>query len=265
MFSFTYGATTDKGDLRRENQDSILCLSGNLEGIDSALFVIADGMGGLAYGSQVSEYIIRQFERWWNEDLIHMIHDQMDKDCDIREILEQEIWDINHAVLQFNRSNQCRSGSTLSLLFLYNGRYYIENIGDSRVYQMRGRNMRQLTEDQSVAVRIFKERAMTEQEMKRSSLRHVLTMCIGMFEVPQSFYASGEMEEGDCYCLCSDGLYNQLKYKEMEAVLASCVLSSQEKALRLRNMIVPGKASDNVSAIVVEALCLKNRMNRSRK
>ncbi|MGN0158807.1 MAG: PP2C family protein-serine/threonine phosphatase [Brotaphodocola sp.] len=254
MFSFTYGATTDKGDLRLENQDNILYRSGIVEGADTGLFIIADGMGGLAYGSQVSAYIISQFERWWQDDLIHMIHDHMDNESDIREILEQEIWDINRTVLHFNRSNQCRSGSTLSLLFLYHGRYYIENIGDSRVYRMRSGTLQQLTQDQSVVAGMLREKTMTEQEIKHSGMKHMLTMCIGMFEVPQSCYTTGEIQNGDIFLLCSDGLYNQLSQEEIENALDLSMLNAQEKALRLRNMITPGHASDNVSVIVAEVI-----------
>lgn len=232
MFSYTYGVTTDKGDVRQENQDSILCLTGIVGGAEAALFAVADGMGGLSHGSKVSRYITAQFERWWQEDFEQMVLDGMDREEEIQEFLEQEIWDINQKVLTFNRTMNCRSGSTLSLLLLYKEHYYIENIGDSRVYQMRKGVLTQLTKDQSVA--------------------HKLTMCVGMFGVPESFYCSGTLTAGDCYCLCSDGLYNPMNRETLEAVLASGVSNAQEKAKRLRSRILPGRASDNVSVIVAE-------------
>lgn len=232
MFRYTYGITTDRGDVRPENQDSIFSQTGRIGGEWAALFVVADGMGGLSYGSKVSRFITDCFERWWQEDVGQMVLDGMDREEEIREFLEQEIWEINQRVLAFNRSQNCRSGSTLSLLFLYKGRYYIEHIGDSRIYQMRNGILSQLTADQAV--------------------QHKLTMCVGMFDVPKSLYYSGSLADGDVYCLCSDGLYNPMKQEVLKTVLEAESLSAQEKASRLRSEILSGAASDNVSAIVAE-------------
>ena len=41
MFTYTYGAASDKGDIRKENQDSILLLTGSIEGTEAVLSVIA--------------------------------------------------------------------------------------------------------------------------------------------------------------------------------------------------------------------------------
>lgn len=252
MLSYTSGAVTDRGDVREENQDSILLLSGSIKGRPAALFAVADGMGGLSHGAQVSRYITLQFERWWYEDFPQLIQEEMDCEDDIRELLEQEIWDINKAVLDFRNRMQCRSGSTLSLLLLYNDNYYIESIGDSRIYLMRNNKLTQLTSDQSLAARMMREHSMTEEEAQRSGMKNKLTMCIGMFLVPQSGYITGRLRRGDCFLLCSDGLYQPLKLEQMEDVLKKNELCAQEKADQLRQMIDPGNAGDNVSAIVAE-------------
>ena len=252
MFSYTSGATTDRGDVRTENQDSILLLSGTIKAQAAALFAVADGMGGLSYGAQVSRYITDQFRRWWNEDFPQLIEAGMEGEDDIRELLEQEIWDINQAVLDFKDRMQCRSGSTLSLLLLYKNRYFIENIGDSRVYLARKGRFLQLTSDQSLAAKMVRDHCMTEEEAYHSRMKNILTMCIGMFPVPQSGYRSGELFQGDCFLLCSDGLYHPLGEAKMESVLMECGRSAQEKADLLRQMVGQGNARDNVSAIVAE-------------
>ena len=136
MAVYTYGVRTDRGDRKQENQDSILCVTGNiaLDETEAALFLVADGMGGLSWGRQVSSYITSRFEAWWKEDFPAMMKAERSSDGDIQELLEQEIWDINQEILRFRSQTQCRCGSTLSLLLLYKGKYYIENMGDSRVY-----------------------------------------------------------------------------------------------------------------------------------
>lgn len=250
MIGYTYGAVTDRGDVRKENQDSILCLTESAGMRCSALFAVADGMGGLSYGASVSQYITKQFERWWKEDFADLVQNEMDREEEIRELMEQEIWDINQSVLHFNRRMKCRSGSTLSLMLLHKGRCHIENIGDSRVYRMRAGSLCQLTQDQSLAASMVRERGMTEEQVRRLGMKNKLTMCIGMFEKPESCYMADDILAGDQFLLCSDGLYNELDQEKMADVLASGVLTLPEKAVRMRRMIRPGHASDNVSVII---------------
>lgn len=252
MFIYTCGAISDRGDVRKENQDSILFRLGEEKRQEAALFVVADGMGGLSYGAQTSQYITGQFGQWWETQLPLIVQDGMDREEDIQELLEQEIWDINQAILAFNQQMNCRSGSTLSLLFLYKNKYFIENLGDSRVYLVRNKTLCQITQDQSLAAQMIQKHHLSEEEAKRSVPKNKLTMCVGMFAVPKSNYYTGEMCAGDCFLLCSDGFYQPLKTGQMKKVLEEAEFNAVEKAEYLRQFIETGKAADNVSAIVVE-------------
>lgn len=252
MFIYSFGAISDRGDIRKENQDSVLYLSGKIEGQKAALAVVADGMGGLSYGAQTSRYITTQFERWWQEEFPEIIRDGMDREEDLRELLEQEIWEINQSILAFNHRLNCRSGSTLSLLFLYRNNYYIENIGDSRIYLWRNRQLRQLTQDQSLAAEMVQKGQISEEEAQHCAMKNKLTMCMGMFSVPESNFYIGELMKGDCFLLCSDGFYHPLKREQIEKVIGEKELDAVEKVFYLRSLMEAGKAADNVSAIVVE-------------
>lgn len=252
MAGFSYWTISDAGDVRAENQDSVLCVSGEVNGRDAALFLVADGMGGLSYGASVSSYIRDQFLRWWKEDFPSMVLAGRTEREDIKELLEQEIWDINQAVLRFKRDNHCRAGSTLSLLFLYGNEYYVENLGDSRIYRLRKGVFEQITEDQSLVAQMVREKRLTKEEAIRSSKKNILTMCIGMFQVPQIFSLQGVREWGEVYLLCSDGLYNAVSEMEIRGVLSHEMLSCRQKAEQLRQLISKGKALDNVSVIVAE-------------
>ena len=82
----TYGCCSDRGDVRTENQDRVLALSGEVEGKEAGLFVLADGMGGLEYGSSVSTYITDEFLKWWEEDFPQMAHAGKCEKEEIREL-----------------------------------------------------------------------------------------------------------------------------------------------------------------------------------
>ena len=253
MLVYTYGVSSDRGDVRTENQDSVLCLTAAVNGSPAALFLVADGMGGLSYGSQISQFIVSQFSCWWEQDFLQMMTVGNDSDEDIKELLEQEIWDINQSVLRFKEETQCRTGSTLSLLLLYQEKYYIKNVGDSRVYLFRTGQFTRLTEDQSLVAQMVREGRMTEEEARVSKKKNVLTMCIGMFQIPQSYFASGAIHAGDQFLVCSDGFYNPLADEELIGTLGQTGRSVQGKVEILRESIQPGMATDNVSVILVEA------------
>ena len=253
MLVYTYGAITDRGDVRTENQDSIVSLTAAVNGSPAAMFIVADGMGGLSYGAQVSQFIVSQFSRWWEHDFLQMMTAGKDSDEDIKELLEQEIWDINQSVLRFKEEAQCRTGSTLSVLLLYKEKYYIKNIGDSRVYLLRQGKLSRLTEDQSLVAQMVREGRMTEEEARYSKKKNVLTMCIGMFQIPQSYFTTGVIYAGDQFIVCSDGFYNPTEEGAVIQTLGRANASPQQKADELREQIQPGLATDNVSVIVVEA------------
>lgn len=263
-YTYKYGSWSDQGDVREENQDAVLCCiqeDGDTDpGLKGAgLFLVADGMGGLSYGSQVSSYAASQFQCWWNEDLPQMIQAGRDSDEDIRELLEQEIWDINSQIYEFKEREGCRCGSTLSVLLLYNGRYFIENLGDSRIYRFQKSRLQQLTKDQSLVAKLVREQKLSPEEAKTFPKKNVLTMCLGMFQIPESGFEMGDAQAGDIFLLCSDGFHGCTEEGDTEAVLEDFRKQSckeerpvQDLTSQLRGLILPGAAKDNVSIITVE-------------
>lgn len=262
-FTYQYGSLSDAGDVRSENQDAILCCTGEKntqnQQNDAAFFLVADGMGGLSYGSQVSAYCTDQFTAWWHEDFSQMMQAGRDSDTDIKELLEQEIWDINTRIYQFKEREGCRCGSTLSALLLYNGKYYIENLGDSRIYRFRKNDLEQLTKDQSLAAQLVREKRLTPEEAEDFPRKNVLTMCIGMFQIPQSGFEMGELKNGDMFLLCSDGFYGCVEEADVKEILTRYNRQHdkgngilQFAVEKLRSLIPEGAARDNVSLILTE-------------
>ena len=264
-FTYQYGALSDPGDRRAENQDSILCCTEaadaprNPDFCEAGLFLVADGMGGLSYGSQVSSYAAEQFHRWWNEDFPQMIRAGRTSGADIRELLEQEIWDINNHIYEFKEREGCRCGSTISVLLLYKGNYYIENLGDSRIYRFRKRKLEQLTRDQSLAEQLLREQKLNPEDVEAFPQKHVLTMCLGMFPVARSEFETGKLEPGDCFLLCSDGFHGYTEENWLRDSLERLGPAFfkgkgdlQIFAEWMRSQIPCGEAGDNVSLILIE-------------
>lgn len=253
MIRYEWGAVSDCGDVRSENQDRVLCLTGDINGIPVALFAVADGMGGLSYGSHASHYVVSQLQSWWYEDFFEMAALGKNSMEDIGDIFDQALWDINQSLRHAAIQSKCRWGSTLSLLLLRGDRYCIRNIGDSRIYLQRAGGLSQMTEDQSFVAALVRQGKMTEEEAEQSPNRNVLTMCVGMFEQLEVFRAEGRAKEGDFFLLCSDGFYHLLTPSAISHRLKEFVGAvPQAMAQYLRGEIPFGKASDNVSLVIVE-------------
>ena len=66
---YTAAADTDVGISRTTNQDSVLIKHALADDTEVLLAVLCDGMGGLAKGELASATVIRDFSRWFDEEL----------------------------------------------------------------------------------------------------------------------------------------------------------------------------------------------------
>lgn len=239
----TCGGISETGDRRQSNQDSILYIHGNVDGHTAGLFLVADGIGGLSYGAEISNFIVSEFRRWWEIDLPQIIKDGLFGNTDVSELLEQEIWDIHQGARKFGIQTKKKAGSTLSLLFLLDDRYFIKNLGDSRIYRMRKRELELLTSDQSSV-----QAVPVNGKLRYKS---VLTMCIGIPPVPVPDSRQGYLQNSDAFLLCSDGLYKYMEEEKMQHIFSDWTMNAQEMADCMRKSIPEGYAGDNVSAVIV--------------
>ena len=256
------GVHSDIGDIREINQDCILNKTTIVNGQSIGLFIVADGCGGVSYGEEISKLITTTFERLWDLELSALLRSEVVSDTNVNSFLEQTIFDINKNALIFSKRIGKRVGSTLSLLFIVGMKYYIKNLGDSRIYLIRKKNMQKLTEDQSLISDMLRNGELTLEGAKQYK-RNILTMCIGAFEEIQIYSKSGVIRPGDMFLLCSDGLYNCLPEKYFSNNFIYCAQNKlSEKAKQLRNRIPQGKAKDNVSVVLVRFIAKKMKIRK---
>lgn len=249
MLRIESGAYTDAGDIRNQNQDHIYTQTGEIAGRTAGLFMVADGCGGLEHGGEISALLAKACHRFWMHTL-PAIMEATSEDAQIDGALEQLIQDANCGAFAFGKQTGSSVGSTLSLLLLVDRRYYIKNVGDSRIYLLR-RKLRLLTQDQSLLADMLRNREISAREAAQDSRKNILTMCIGAFEQVRTFSCSGELKKGDRFLLCSDGLYQYISRAALTRLLKRRHMSLQQGAACLRRAIPAGGAQDNVSAILV--------------
>jgi len=259
MFNIEISSHTDIGDVKQTNQDCIFSKSDIIGNHSVGLFIVADGCGGLSYGEEISNLVVTHFSRVWNHELKSLLQHHIVKAHDVDELLEKAIRDINAGALTFSHQVDSKVGSTVSLLLTIDNRFYIKNVGDSRIYLLRDKSITQLTEDQSLVADMIRNGEITREEAKNFKKKNVLTMCIGVFDEIRTYSKSGKIKAGDKFLLCCDGVHNHISPEKMIEIVKNKKSPFEGKAEEVRNAIEPGMANDNVSTVICRFTKMKKK------
>lgn len=196
---------TDKGLERAINEDRY---AGEVFAPDFAYGLVCDGLGGENAGSVASslasEEIRRTLERSYRPGL---------EARSVRMILESAVATANAVV--YDRAGQDPAsmggmGTTACLAVVREDTVCLANVGDSRGYLLRGGELTQLTVDHTQAQLLYRQGAITREEMDRHPARNRLTRAVGVAPNVSADYTEYRLEPGDALLLCSDGLYGMV-------------------------------------------------------
>lgn len=234
---------SEKGLVRKENQDSFF--------VDESktVFCVADGMGGGAEGATASRIVC--------EEIGKAVADVTDLVCRMRAVVEA-IAAANVRIRSYAAERGFRlMGSTLAALLVDpdDGRCAaICHVGDSRVYRVRQGAVALLTHDHTVGGQLsaLAPGAETaEMEHRSHPLAHVLTRAIGAEENVTGEWRRIDLEAGDRYLVCSDGVHDVVDDSLIGEILAAGGdLPSASK--RLDDEVVRNGAPDNYTFVIVK-------------
>lgn len=113
-------------------------------------------------------------------------------------------------------------GTTIVAALAQDGRLTVAHVGDSRAYLLRGRYLRQLTEDHSFInqCRHAGIDPFTRPDLQR--YMNALARAVGPHETVDVETRIVEPELGDILLLCSDGLTCVVDDREIAALLIGC-------------------------------------------
>ena len=243
-FSFRWGARSDIGRLREENQDAFVIEA------DLGLFLVADGMGGHRGGTLASKIVA--------EDLPAMIETRLNKlrtssIRTIRSILKQTIAEQN---LQLRMEGTSETGykdmgATVVLALLRNGRAYIVNMGDSRMYLLRKGKLSQRSRDHSVVSALLRQNKIEPSQVENHNSQGEITRYIGMEEEGKPYVRSFAVKTQDRLLLCTDGLTDMLADEDITAILRN-ELEPQAGCDALVKAANAAGGHDNITAVIVD-------------
>jgi protein phosphatase len=234
-------ASTDVGCIRTNNEDRF--------GYDLAtsLFVVCDGMGGMAAGELASEAAVAA-------TLEFFAHDGAGE-LPVDERLYRAIVDANRRVFEMAQQDDALRGmgTTLVAACVDGETLFIGNVGDSRAYFLRDGVCVQITLDHSFLAEQVRSGVLTVEEAKASPLQSLITRAVGQVEQVEPDIFAANIEGGDMFLLTSDGL---TRYADVETI-AQLILSSQTLPEACRALIDHAKERggvDNITCLLVQFL-----------
>ena len=194
----SYGMT-DIGKKRSMNQD-YLFYSDKPIGPFPNLYIVADGMGGHKAGDKASSYAVTRFV-----ELAKHVRKRIPF-----LMMEEVISQVNEEVYKLSEKEEqyAGMGTTMGAATRLDGKVYVMNIGDSRLYCYRAKdqNIKQLTLDHSLVEELIRAGELERSESRNHPQKNIITRAIGVSgEVNPDFFME-DLEEGDRILLCSDGL-----------------------------------------------------------
>lgn len=195
---------------RPENQDSY----GWQDTDYGYLVTVCDGMGGGPGGKTASTIAVKEIVAGVSE---------ASKDEDIPNIIIKAIRRANMAIIEAGNSNETLKGmgSTVTLLLISEKSAYIAHVGDSRVYQLRGKKKIFRTFDHSMVFEMVAQGVITEEQARLSAQSNVITRALGIKPDVEVELHEVSYEKGDRFILCSDGIHGSMPEKEFIKMVAN--------------------------------------------
>ena len=252
--SFLTAYDTDIGTRKKTNQDSMLIMQANTPHGEILLAAMCDGMGGLAKGEVASAAMVRSLESWFRNSLPRLLRKGFSGQALFRQ-WQKLIDDAGSLISNYGRDIHVSLGTTCAALLILQGRYYVMNVGDSRIYKISD-NIYQLTKDQTYVQREIDMGRMTEEEALYDPNRNVLLQCIGASDevVPQ--FEEGNASLGEVFLLCCDGFRHVILPEEFYQAFYPPHMNSEElMTQRINDLIrlnIERNEDDNISAVLIK-------------
>lgn len=231
-------ADTNVGMVRKVNEDSIM------QNPDSGLWAVADGMGGYEAGDVASNMIVTSLAEIQKCENLDTFVDS----------IEDKILDTNQRILEYSEimHDGRMLGSTVVTLLIKGQVGVCLWAGDSRLYMLRNNQLQQLSRDHSHVQELLDQGTITAEDAVNHPDGNVITRAVGTSEELYIDISVFNVQLGDTFLLCSDGLYNSVDEYEIENHMKSQDTDNAVKQLIIKAL--ENGAPDNVSIIEVKSV-----------
>ncbi len=259
------GAASHVGKVRQNNEDQYAVIrrrrsrealmtslpSGVLfeDEEEAYILLVADGMGGAAFGEVASELAVRTI--WELEASMGSWPDKVDDNSANR--LQEDVDDfiqlIHRRIRQRAREQPelVGMGTTLTAVISIGLDVFVVHVGDSRAYHAYGDEIRQITRDHTLAQQLVDAGI---EASRTQAFQHVLTNCLGA----DARQVTSEihhllLNQGDHLILCTDGLSDLVSADEIHLAITGTD-GSQSACERLIELALERGGKDNITVVI---------------
>lgn len=239
-----YYSLTDKGKVRKNNQDSVI-VAHNLNGDLMAL--VCDGIGGNKAGDIASFQTVTYLSKIFSEN------EGFQYEIDLINFIRQNIYAVNKMIFKLSKENNQYKGmgTTIAGVFITSvGNYWI-NVGDSRVYGFFDKELKQFSDDHTLVNELIKSKLISPLEALNHPKKHHITKALGIWMEIDIDYQKIQ-DKIDYLLVCSDGLHGFVN----EKLIAEVLIKKQEniifKVKKLLNLALEAGGLDNISIILIK-------------
>ncbi len=241
---------------RLQNEDSYGVRQQYFSNSEPLIFgIVADGMGGMAQGEVASKLAVETVIK----APIPAEFSNLDKRAKWLIYLIQQA---NECVA----SNVRDGGTTLSLVMALGRELMIAHVGDSRIFLLRKKEIRQLSEDHSMVSMLVASGQITYEESLEHPDRNLLTKFLGSkrklsegYVQDLSRFGAGLsilLEDQDILILCSDGVWDLVTADELAEIFVTYHILQSAVDSTIEKVLARG-AYDNATILALK-YCHKN-------
>ncbi len=231
---------TDTGNKRSNNQDSIFYSDVSVGPMPN-LYIVADGMGGHKAGDLASRMAI-----------------DITVDFIKKSTLENPVGLLKRAMLFANNEiykaaskdpDSNGMGTTMVAAVCLDGKLYVANIGDSRLYVIND-GIKQITMDHSLVEELIRKGELERKKGRNHPKKNIITKAMGSKEEVIPDFFEIEINPGDKFLLCTDGLSNMVEDDEIRDIIVERE-SLEDITQELVERANYYGGSDNISVVII--------------
>ncbi len=244
-----FSEITDTGKVRDHNEDALATQP------EIGLMVLADGMGGYNAGEVASGIAVKTVTDLVTEAALRESRADVEPTSGYMRqtiVLRDAIARANKIIYQTAQSQpQCEGmGTTIVACLFYDDRISVAHVGDSRAYRLRADQFQQLTLDHSLLQELVDRGFYSPEEAQRSTNRNYVTRALGVEPSVEVEVQEYDVEKGDVYLLCSDGLPDMVEDEDIHLTISTFSASLDVVGQQLVQLTNDHGGRDNVSIML---------------
>ncbi len=259
MLRIRSAAVTRQGRTREINQDSVFHWSGKTEmGQGVGLGIVCDGLGGHAAGELASRLAVETV----SADLTTALQSAgslavNDADGpngeDLGEWVLGAIRKANSQIHRYAQSHREATdmGTTITLAAVFDRQALIANVGDSRTFHWRSPELTQVTHDHSFVAALVEQGLLQEKDEATHPKGNVILRAVGTDERVEIDLFPLQVEAGDKFLLCSDGLWKAFPERTELIRWLKPSLAPAEACRQIATESYRRSGTDDTSAVLI--------------